>query len=119
MADLTVPETSPPASVRYLPTTRVAIGTLAALAAGVALFLGSMAVVDPQTGSSVAGRERSAAPAPAVLAKELIRARSTQTLFDPGTPFARRGGESSRVDRIARARAADLRANRFAAWGVE
>ncbi len=42
--------------------------------------------------------------------------RSTQSLFV--RPFAPTGGESARVDRIAMARAADLRENEFAKWGV-
>ncbi len=46
----------------------------------------------------------------------LVPVRSTQPLFRE--PFAKTGGESARIDRIASARAADLRDNRFAAWGV-
>ena len=42
--------------------------------------------------------------------------RSTQALFQD--PFAPSGGESARIDRIAMARAADLRDNQFAKWGV-
>ena len=42
--------------------------------------------------------------------------RSTQALFPD--PFATTGGESARIDRIAMARAADLRDNEFAKWGV-
>jgi len=44
----------------------------------------------------------------------LAPARSTQPLFD--APFA--GSSSARIDRIARARASDLRDNRFAMRGV-
>jgi len=44
------------------------------------------------------------------------RARSAQPLFHE--PFAAYGGTSSRVDRIASARAADLRENMFARWDV-
>lgn len=84
------------------------IATLVAVAAAIALFVGSWReTVEPQ--APVAAR------APAV---ELVSARSTQPLFDPTVPFAARGGESERMDRIVEARAADLRANRFAAWGV-
>jgi hypothetical protein len=43
-------------------------------------------------------------------------ARSTQPLFHE--PFASHGGASARIDRIASARAADLRENRFARWEV-
>ena len=50
-------------------------------------------------------------------AEPLVPVRSTQSLFRE--PFARTGGESARIDRIASARAADLRDNRFAAWGVK
>ena len=42
--------------------------------------------------------------------------RSTQELFPER--FAPTGGESARIDRIAMARAADLRDNEFAKWGV-
>jgi hypothetical protein len=47
---------------------------------------------------------------------ELAHARSTQALFSER--FEARGGESARIDRIAVARAADLRENHFARWGV-
>ena len=42
--------------------------------------------------------------------------RSTQALFDQ--PFER-GQATARADRIAVARTADLRQNRFARWGVK
>ncbi len=45
----------------------------------------------------------------------LAAARSTQALFDQ--PF-QAGAASARIDRIAVARQADLRDNRFAQWGV-
>jgi hypothetical protein len=47
---------------------------------------------------------------------ELAVSRSTQELFD--AQFAPTGGETRRIDRIAMARAADLRDNEFARWGV-
>jgi hypothetical protein len=47
---------------------------------------------------------------------QLAVARTTQPLFTE--PFAKSGGESARIDRIAMARASDLRENRFAKWGV-
>jgi hypothetical protein len=47
---------------------------------------------------------------------ELAHARSTQPLFTER--FESHGGESARIDRIAVARAADLRENHFARWGV-
>jgi hypothetical protein len=59
------------------------------------------------------GRE---AFAPEATREPLLPGRSTQALFHE--PFARVGGESARIDRIASARAVDLRENRFAAWGV-
>jgi len=86
---------------RLAPITMAAVTGIAALAAGFALFF---------------GQARMGAPAGA--AASLIRARSTEDLFDAATPFPRSGEESARVDRIAAARASDLRANRFAAWGV-
>ncbi len=49
-------------------------------------------------------------------AATMVATRSTQPLFDE--PFARAGGASARIDRIAMARASDLRENRFASWGV-
>ncbi|HEY8086269.1 MAG TPA: hypothetical protein VIF09_00440, partial [Polyangiaceae bacterium] len=42
--------------------------------------------------------------------------RSTQPLFPERFPAT--GGETSRIDRIAMARATDLRDNEFAKWGV-
>lgn len=56
------------------------------------------------------------APPPATAA--LVPARSTEELFDPAEPFPRQGGASDRIDRITAARRADLRQNRFAAWGI-
>ena len=55
-------------------------------------------------------------PQPPNLGPTLSLSRSTQSLF--AHPFAATGGESARVDRIAMARAADLRENQFAKWGV-
>ena len=46
----------------------------------------------------------------------LALSRSTQPLFPER--FAPTGGETARIDRIAMARAADLRDNEFAKWGV-
>jgi hypothetical protein len=46
----------------------------------------------------------------------LAQSRSTQPLFRE--PFAREGGESARIDRIALARSGDLRDNEFRRWGV-
>jgi hypothetical protein len=47
----------------------------------------------------------------------LHEARTTQPLFRE--PFAERGGGSRRIDRIASARASDLRENRYARWAVQ
>jgi hypothetical protein len=98
---------------RIAPVTMAALSTLAALAAGVALLLGEV------------GEERApAASAPRGPAAEsarraaLIPARTTASLFDPATPFPREGGQTARIDRVAAVRAADLRENRYAAWGV-
>jgi len=46
----------------------------------------------------------------------LARPHSTQSLFHE--PFSTQGGTSARIDRIATARASDLRDNQFARWGV-
>lgn len=88
----------------------VILGAIVALAAGIALFAGSMSWLETRAGGPTASRAPAAAP---------IEARSTQELFDPAEPFPARGGESERMGRIVEARAADLRANRFAAWGVQ
>ncbi len=80
---------------------RVSLGAgLVALAAGVALVVGS---------------ERGA-PRTVLRADAFVSTRSTQSLF--AEPFAGAGGQTARVDRIAAARAADLRENEFARWGV-
>ena len=55
-------------------------------------------------------------PGPPGLAPALAVSRSTQSLFPER--FAPSGGETTRIDRIAVARAADLRDNEFAKWGV-
>jgi len=87
---------------RIAPVTMAALAGVATLAAGVALLLDHTQTTSPADGAAAA----------------LVRARSADDLFEAGTPFPRRGGESARVDRIASAREADLRRNRFAAWGV-
>jgi len=86
---------------RILPVTMAALTGVAALAAGVALMLGQV------NRAPVAGAPTAA----------LIHARSTDDLFDPAKKFEV-GEQSARIDRIASARSADLRQNRFAAWGV-
>ena len=92
------------------------VASVAALAAGVALFFASFGWRDGLHGPAAS---RVPPPSGVVAASlQLVPARSTETLFDPAEKFPLRGGESARVDKIASARAADLRANRFAAWGV-
>jgi hypothetical protein len=83
-------------------------GGALAMAAAFALFVGNMTLSKEQ--APVA-----AAP-PLAAIEPLVPLRSTQPLFRE--PFARAGGESARIDRIASARASDLRDNRFARWGV-
>jgi hypothetical protein len=87
---------------RIAPVTMAALTGVAALAAGVALFLGRAPLPEPALGGAAA----------------MVHTRSADELFDAATPFPRHGGESARVDRIASARASDLRNNRYAAWGV-
>ena len=61
--------------------------------------------------------QKNASPSATMVNASLIPSRSTIDLFD-AEPFPRSGGESQRIDRILSSRAADLRANRFATWGV-
>ncbi len=56
-------------------------------------------------------------PAPQPFLPGMVETRSTTSLFTP-EDFPREGGQSSRIDRIASERSADLRTNRFVAWGV-
>jgi hypothetical protein len=92
------------ARLRTRATLVAGVGASLALAATIALFVGR---AQPESASLRA----------AIASEPLVPVRSTQALFRE--PFARSGGESARIDRIALARAADLRANRFAAWGVK
>jgi hypothetical protein len=80
-------------------------GALVALAAGVALVL-----------RGPLGSPEAAAPVGPAASAAFASSRSTQSLFPE--PFASTGGETARVDRIAMARAADLRDNEFARWGI-
>jgi hypothetical protein len=84
------------------------LGAVVALAAGVALL-----VTAPWR------QEKTHATGPAVDAALLIAPRSTQALFNPAKPFPVKGGESERLGKIVAARQGDLRANRFAQWGVK
>ncbi|WP_438043199.1 hypothetical protein [Sorangium sp. So ce128] len=100
---------------RIAPVTMAALSTLAAAAAAVALIVGQIR----EERASVARAPAAGAPAAALAARPLlIEARSTAALFDPAAPFPREGGQTERIDRIAAARASDLRQNRYAAWGV-
>lgn len=89
------------------------VTTVTALAAGFALLLRTAGDAAAPASSPAAAVVAAQSPQPS-----LIPARSTADLFDVAEPFPRTGGESKRIDRIATARSADLRANRFAAWGV-
>jgi hypothetical protein len=75
---------------------------LAAMAAGLALVVRGPASEAPSSLSQL--------PSPVAIS------RSTTSLFPDGIPAT--GGTSSRVDRIAYARARDLRENQFVRWGV-
>jgi hypothetical protein len=83
-----------------------AASAVVALAAGVLLVFGA-ARRSPERGRPIAN---------AASLGGLAVSRSTQPLF--ADRFAAKGGETSRIDRIAMARAADLRDNDFAKWGV-
>lgn len=83
---------------------------LVALAAGFALFFGSMSWLETRRGPVAEIRP---------VAAELITTRSTTDLFDPLEKFPASGGESERMEKIVSSRAADLRRNRFARWGVQ
>ncbi len=83
-------------------------GVVVRVAFGVAMGLAAAAAVVVFLGQGPDLSPPGAAP--------LARVRSTQPLFHE--PFAREGGESARIDRIAMARAGDLRDNEFKRWGV-
>ncbi|WP_437727273.1 hypothetical protein [Sorangium sp. So ce861] len=105
-----------PRARRIAPVTMAALSTLAAAAAAAALIFGQL-----REERASAARAPGAAAAPVGAAAPrlpLIEARSTAALFDPAAPFPREGGQTERIDRIAAARASDLRQNRYAAWGV-
>ncbi|WP_437959607.1 hypothetical protein WME76_08085 [Sorangium sp. So ce119] len=108
-----------PRARRIAPVTMAALSTLAAAAAAAALLFGEIrqerAPVAHAPGARPPAAEAAAAAAPLL---PLIEARSTAALFDPAAPFPREGGHTARIDRIAAARASDLRQNRYAAWGV-
>lgn len=85
---------------RPLSRASLAAGAVLALAAAVLLSLRSERQTDRRP----------------VAVTAVAFSRSTQALFPEGFPAT--GGETSRIDRIAMARAGDLRDNEFARWGV-
>ncbi len=87
------------------------ISAVVALAAGFALFFGSMRWLETRRGP--------VATIPTSVDSELITTRSTTELFDPLEKFPASGGESDRMAKIVSSRASDLRRNRFARWGVQ
>ncbi|MFO0755440.1 MAG: hypothetical protein U0359_03055 [Byssovorax sp.] len=101
---------------RAIAITASALPLVAALAAGVALMI--QRAEPPREAASVAAPAPPSAGLAAAARASLIRSRSTDDLFDPAEKFPVSGEESARIDRIALARASDLRQNRFAAWGV-
>jgi len=90
----------------------LAFGSVAAMAAALALVLNARYENSPQAAAPAASAVIAAASGPTPLAVS----RSAADLFPEGIP--KEGGTSDRVDRIAYARARDLRENRFARWGV-
>jgi hypothetical protein len=84
---------------------RVTFGVAAALSVAAAIVL---VIQRPERAAMDEASVAEVAP--------LAPVRSTQPLFHE--PFARAGGASDRIDRIAMARSSDLRDNRFALWGV-
>ena len=93
---------------------RTVLGVLGALAAGVALAVSGFTENREPSAATAARLRDGSSDASA----RLIAPHTTAALFDATQPFATTGGESERMARIVTARAADLRANRFAAWGV-
>ncbi len=91
---------------------RLLFATTTVLAALAAAFVGLWLRSDPsQAPSARLDNVRAALP--------MIPVRSTEALFEPLDPFPRAGGATERIDKISASRGAELRNNRFAAWGVE
>jgi hypothetical protein len=99
------------AVLRTQPKRRAKIVALFATGTALALAAGVVLVLSGGVWSHDAGDHDTLATA------SLVRSRSTQPLFD--APFARHGGNSERMDRIASARGKDFRTNRFARMGVK
>lgn len=93
---------------------RVGLGVAGALALAASVALTLVREAPPSRTADVESPASPGAVSPAPPDAKLTR--STAELFD--APFARQGGESARIDRIATARASDLRQNRYAMWGV-
>jgi len=85
-----------------------AFGGVSAGAGVLAMAAAVMLVLRPEAASTDSSTTQGVA---------LHEARSTQPLFRE--PFAERGAGSRRIDRIASARASDLRDNRYARWAVQ
>ena len=80
---------------------------------------GAVRRIAPVTMAALAGIAALAAGFSMLIDRDsMVPVRSAQELFDPATPFPRHGGESARIDRIAAARGAEMRQNRFKSWGV-
>jgi hypothetical protein len=104
----------PPTVAR--PRDRRSHGKITYLAWGGAASLVAMAAAIALVIRSESPPPSMAAKASAVPRPEFALARSTTDLFSES--FPRSGGTTGRVDRIAYARAQDLRENRFARWGT-
>ena len=93
--------------------TRMLYGAVAVAMTLAAVFAGLWVKTAPN-------RDGGSARLDAVGAVErMTRAQSTEALFEPMQAFPREGGTTDRIDKIAEARAGDLRHNRFEGWGVE
>ena len=101
---------------RVLAFRRASIGAVALVAAAASALLVFGGLRGERKGAPAAMSPESTPAAPELAAAPLLRSRSTQDLFPE--PFPRGERASRRVDRIASARARDLRENRFAEWGV-
>lgn len=88
------------------------LGTLAVAAACLGLYISQPAMF----GGGVPAPAAAVAPQDAFV-PGMVEVHSTSELFQP-EDFPRTGGATSRIDRISQARQADLRRNRFAAWGL-
>lgn len=91
------------------------VGALAVAAGFLGLYITQPGMFSPPS-SAPAAAVAPQAPADAFL-PGMVEVHSTSELFQP-EDFPRTGGATSRIDRISQARQADLRQNRFAAWGL-